>query len=68
MTLMLYQAYQNHVDMTEPWRTGASNTLSLINRLPLSASDKVLKRIAAAFELISRAKLTYARPATANTR
>ena len=60
---MLYQAYQNHVDMTEPWRTGAGNAISLINRLPLSASDKFLRRLAAAFELISRSKLTYARPA-----
>ncbi len=60
---MLYQAYQNHVDFTEPWRTGAGNAISLINRLPLSASDKVLRRLAAAFELISRSKLTYARPA-----
>jgi poly(3-hydroxybutyrate) depolymerase len=63
MTLMLYQAYQNHVDFTEPWRTGAGNALSLINRLPLNASDKFLRRLAAAFELISRSKLTYARPA-----
>jgi poly(3-hydroxybutyrate) depolymerase len=63
MTLMLYQAYQNHVDLTEPWRTGAGTALSLINRLPLSASDKFLKRLAAAFELISRSRLTYARPA-----
>jgi poly(3-hydroxybutyrate) depolymerase len=60
---MLYQAYQNHVDFTEPWRTGAGNALSLINRLPLNASDKFLRRLAAAFELISRSKLTYARPA-----
>jgi poly(3-hydroxybutyrate) depolymerase len=63
MTLMFYQAYQNHVDMTEPFRSVASNALSLINRLPLSASDKALRRLAAAFELVSRSKLTYARPA-----
>jgi poly(3-hydroxybutyrate) depolymerase len=63
MTLMLYQAYQNHVDFTEPWRRGAGDALSVINRSPLSASDKFLKRLAAAFELISRSKLTYARPA-----
>jgi poly(3-hydroxybutyrate) depolymerase len=60
---MLYQAYQNHIDMTEPWRSGAGAALSLINRLPLDASDKFLRRLAAAFELISRSKLTYARPA-----
>jgi poly(3-hydroxybutyrate) depolymerase len=60
---MLYQAYQNHVDMTEPWRSGAGAALSLINRLPLNASDKFLRRLAAAFELISRSRLTYARPA-----
>jgi poly(3-hydroxybutyrate) depolymerase len=60
---MLYQAYQNHVDLSEPFRIGADTALSLINRLPLSASDKFLRRLAAAFELISRSKLTYARPA-----
>src|SRR5262245_33022836 len=63
MSTMLYQAYQNHVDFPEPFRTGANTAHSLINRLPLSASDKVLRRLAAAFELISRSKLTYARPA-----
>ena len=63
MRLMLYQAYQNHVEMTEPWRSGAARALSLINQLPFGASDKFLKRLAAAFELISRSKLTYARPA-----
>lgn len=60
---MLYQAYQNHVDMTGPWRSGASAALSLINRLPANGSDKALKRLAAAFELISRSSLTYKRPA-----
>jgi poly(3-hydroxybutyrate) depolymerase len=62
MTGMIYQAYQNHVDMTAPWRNSASTALALINRLPLSASDKALKRLAAAFELISRSMLTYKRP------
>jgi len=63
MKSMLYQAYQNHVDMTQPWRSGAGAALSLINRMPVSASDKFLRRLAAAFELIERSRLTYARPA-----
>jgi poly(3-hydroxybutyrate) depolymerase len=63
MMSMLYQAYQNHMDLTEPWRTGAASALRYLNLVPQGVSDKVLSRLAAALELISRSSLTYARPA-----
>ena len=59
---MLYQAYQNHVDFTLPVRSSATALLSVLDRWPLSASDKVVRRIGAALELISRSTLTYQRP------
>ena len=59
---MIYQAFQNHVDFTQPLRSGASAALSLINRVPLGTSDRITRRVAAALELISRATLTYKRP------
>ena len=63
MMSMLYQAYQNHVDLTEPWRTGAASTLRYLNLVPPGVPDRFLARLAAALELISRSALTYARPA-----
>jgi poly(3-hydroxybutyrate) depolymerase len=60
---MLYQAYQNHMDLTEPWRTGAASALRYLNLVPQGVSDKLFGRLAAALELISRSSLTYARPA-----
>src|ERR1700759_2667312 len=63
MMSMLYPAYQNHMDLTEPWRTGAASALRYLNLAPQGVSDKVFGRLAAALELISRSSLTYARPA-----
>jgi poly(3-hydroxybutyrate) depolymerase len=63
MMSMLYQAYQNHMDLTEPWRTGAASALKYLNLVPQGVSDKVFARLAAALELISRSSLTYSRPA-----
>ncbi len=63
MMSMLYQAYQNHMDLTEPWRTGAASALKYLNLVPQGVSDKVVARLAAALELISRSSLTYSRPA-----
>ena len=60
---MMYQAYQNHMDLTEPWRTGAASALRYLNLAPQGVSDKVFGRLAAALELISRSSLTYTRPA-----
>ena len=59
---MLYQAYQNHMDLTAPWRHGASSALRYLNLAPRGISNSVLARLSAALELISRSTLTYARP------
>ena len=63
MMSMMYQAYQNHMDLMSPWRTGASAALKYLNLVPQGISDKLFGRLAAALELISRSSLTYARPA-----
>jgi polyhydroxyalkanoate depolymerase len=60
---MMYQAYQNHMDLTAPWRTGAAAALKYLNLVPQGVSDRLFGRLAAALELISRSTLTYARPA-----
>ena len=31
MMSMMYQAYQNHMDLTAPWRTGAAAALKYLN-------------------------------------
>src|SRR5271166_542966 len=62
MKSMLYQAYQNHMDLTEPWRKGAASALKYLNLVPQGVSDKLFGRLAAALELISRSTLTYTRP------
>src|SRR2546430_15972223 len=63
MMSMMYQAYQNHMDLTAPWRTGAANALKYLNLVPQGVSDRVFGRLAAALELISRSSLPYSRPA-----
>src|SRR2546423_9526744 len=63
MMSMMYQAYQNHMDLTSPWRTGAAAALKYLNLVPQGVSDKLFGRLAASLELISRSSLTYARPA-----
>src|ERR1700761_5541233 len=63
MMSMMYQAYQNHMDLMEPWRTGAASALRYLSLAPQGVSDKVFTRLAAALELISRSSLTYTRPA-----
>jgi poly(3-hydroxybutyrate) depolymerase len=63
MMSMMYQAYQNHMDLMEPWRTGAASALRYLNLVPQGVSDKMFTRLAAALELISRSSLTYTRPA-----
>lgn len=54
MMSMMYQAYQNHMDLTAPWRTGAAAALKYLNLVPQGAADRVYGRLAAALELISR--------------
>ncbi len=63
MMSMFYQAFQNHMDLTQPWRTGASSALRYLNLVPQGMSDAVVGRLSAALELISRSALTYHRPA-----
>jgi poly(3-hydroxybutyrate) depolymerase len=63
MMSMMYQAYQNHMDLTSPWRTGAAAGLQYLNLVPQGVSDRLFRRLAASLELISRSSLTYARPA-----
>src|ERR1700752_2033154 len=63
MMSMMYQAWQNQMDLTQPWRTGASAALKYLNLVPQGVSDRLFGRLAAALELISRSSLTYARPA-----
>src|SRR5215475_5081971 len=63
MMSMIYQAYQNHMDLTAPWRSGAANALKYLNLVPQGTSERTFTRLAAALELISRSALTYARPA-----
>ena len=63
MMPMMYQAYQNHMDLTSPWRSGAAAALKYLNLVPQGVSDKLFGRLAASLELISRSTLTYARPA-----
>ena len=62
MSPMMYQAYQNTMDFMAPLRSGALSAKAAIKLLPDGLSDKVFGRLAAAFELISRTSLTYARP------
>src|SRR5258706_1841616 len=62
MMSMMYQAYQNHMDLTAPWRNGAASALKYLNLVPQGGSDRLFGRLAAALELISRTSLTYTRP------
>ncbi|RTL54014.1 MAG: polyhydroxyalkanoate depolymerase [Bradyrhizobiaceae bacterium] len=62
MSAMIYQAYQNTVDFTAPWRSGAAAANAALRGLPSGLPDKVFGRLAAALELISRSSLTYDRP------
>jgi len=48
MMSMMYQAYQNHMDLTAPWRTGAASALKYLNLVPQGVSDKLFGRLAAA--------------------
>jgi poly(3-hydroxybutyrate) depolymerase len=63
MMSMMYQAYQNHMDLTAPLRTGAAAALKYLNLVPQGISDRLFGRLAVALELISRSTLTYTRPA-----
>ena len=45
MMSMLYQTYQNHVDLTEPWRTGAASALRYLNLVPQGVPDRFAELI-----------------------
>src|SRR5258705_1003104 len=62
MMLMLYQAYQNHMDLTAPWRNRAASALKYLNLVPQGVSDRLFGRLPAALELISPTSLTHTRP------
>src|SRR6266705_4601075 len=59
---MLYQAFQNHMDFTEPLRSSAASALTLLNTLPGPTPKTASRRAAAALELVTRSKLTHRRP------
>jgi len=60
---MMYQAYQNHMDLTEPWRSGAASALRYLNLVPAGRLRQAVYALGAALELISRSSLSYSRPA-----
>src|SRR5258708_6262199 len=43
MNSMMYQAYQNHMDLTAPWRTAAASALKYLNLVPQGISDKIYR-------------------------
>jgi poly(3-hydroxybutyrate) depolymerase len=59
---MLYQAFQNQMDLTEPLRSLAASALSLLNIASGGTPKSGTRRVAAALELVTRSKLTYRRP------
>jgi polyhydroxyalkanoate depolymerase len=63
MIPMLYQAYENQTDLAAPWRSGAAAALEYLNLVPQGMSDRLVRPLSAALELISRSSLTYSRPA-----
>src|SRR6202162_4070640 len=52
MMSMMYQAYQNHMDLTAPWRTGAAHALKYLNLVPQGVSDKLFGRLGAALDKV----------------
>ena len=41
---MMYQAYQNHMDLTAPWRSGAAHALRYLNLVPQGVSAELIAR------------------------
>ena len=64
---LLYQTFQNQMDLTEPWRQGATAALRMLNLIPAGVSHRAWRRLAAALELISRSTLTYRARLTGST-
>src|SRR5258705_12296116 len=62
MMSMMYQAYQNHMDLTAPWRNGAASALKYLNLVPQVVSDRLFGRLAPELHVISRTSLTHTPP------
>src|SRR5260370_31287944 len=62
MMSMMYQAYQNHMDLTAPCRNGAASALKYLNLVPQGGSDPLFGPLPAALGPISRPSLTYTPP------
>jgi polyhydroxyalkanoate depolymerase len=60
---MIYTLHQAYIDGGAPARFGARAMLSLLKYFPMGLSERLLRRVTAALELISRTALTYKRPA-----
>jgi polyhydroxyalkanoate depolymerase len=60
---MLYLAYQTHTDIMVPVRLFAEAGLNALAPWAAAEDLKVLRNLTAAYELITRAGLTHARPA-----
>ncbi len=60
---MLYQAYQFYSDATEPARTFAQSWLGAMAPFMREGNGAWARNFGAAFELVSRARLTHTRPA-----
>ena len=60
---MLYLAYQAHSDMVEPAKSMARTSLAMMGAWGSQAKIPVMRNLTAAYELITRAGLTHARPA-----
>jgi poly(3-hydroxybutyrate) depolymerase len=60
---MLYQAYQTHADLMVPVRSWALAGLTALGPWANGDAGTPLRRLAAACELIARARLTHERPA-----
>ena len=60
---LLYQAYQNHMDMTEPWRHGAAAALRYLNLLPRDSRPGRSAGSPPRSNWSPVRRLTYARPA-----
>ena len=60
---MLYQAYQAHADLMSPVRGFAGVAARCLASLPPALADQVgIRSLAAAYEVLSRARFTHERP------
>jgi polyhydroxyalkanoate depolymerase len=61
---LIYQAYQSHADLTAPLRAAAKAARGLLAKpWPGMGEGGSMRRMAAAYELLSRAGLSHTRPA-----